>query len=89
MGHSRTVDFTVGYLVSRGVFTPGEWRTRQRGQVPGMGKPTVENLAKHVAFMEASMRPGGCNEHLGEIEIIEAWITDERSGKQAAFWKKA
>lgn len=88
MGRSRTVNMTVGYRVDRGLFTEGEWRTRQRGPVPGMGTPNVENLSKHVAHLEASMKPGGCNEHLGERTILEAWITDERTGEQVAFWKR-
>lgn len=86
MGRSRTVNFTVGYRVDRGLFTEGEWRTRKQGQVPSMGKPSVENLAAHVAHLEASMKPGGCNAHLGERTILEAWITDEQTGVRVAFW---
>lgn len=88
MGRSRLVTYSIGYRVDRGLFTPGEWRSKARGQVPGMGRPNVENLAAHVAHLEASMKPGGCNAHLGERVILEAWIIDERTGQQVAFWAR-
>lgn len=72
MGRSFTPAFAIEYIVDNGFWTPGAWRTDQAG------RPTDANLARHVAFMEASTQPGGCNEHLGATKILAAHIVRNR-----------
>jgi hypothetical protein len=83
MSRDRAIRFTVNYVIDTpGMgWTPGEWRTRSRGQIPADGKPTVENLKKHCLHYEASTQEGGCNSHLGATKILRAWIFDHEAGQ--------
>lgn len=67
--------------------TPAEWRVKSRGQVPGYGKPTDENLAKHVKVFEESTRPGGCNEHCGPMVVMNARVVDQDTGATLATYR--
>jgi len=67
--------------------TPAEWRTRSRGQLPGYGKPTEENLAAYVRHFENSTKVGGCNAHLGTTVVFSASVRDHRTGQVVATYR--
>ena len=67
--------------------TPSEWRTRARGQFPGYGKATEENLKAYVQKFEESTKAGGCNEHLGLSVVFSAFIKDQRTGEILATYR--
>lgn len=72
MGRILTPKFAVHYTVDNGFWTPAAWPTRHAGRA------TDANLIKHVAVVEASTQPGGCNEHLGATKILSARIVNQR-----------
>jgi hypothetical protein len=83
MSSSRLVPFVVEMTLAKGHATPVEWRTKVQG------KPNNENLAKDIAFFEASCRPGGVNAHLGETVVTSARIIDQKTGAVRATYVKA
>ena len=73
MGRSRTWTYRIEFKCVSGYhYTPQEWRVKD------MGKPTPENIDKWVAVLEDSMKPGGCNAHLGQDQVVSAQIFDQR-----------
>jgi hypothetical protein len=98
MSTSRTVALTIHFDVvsadsaRRVSWTPQEWRTKARTGVTAHGRPTVENIARFVTAMEASLAPGGCNAHIsgrmGVDTIVKAWIVDQSTGETVATWFK-
>lgn len=85
----RAIRYTVHFTSTTrpGYITPAEWRVRSRGQIPGYGKPTEANLAKHVEAFETSTKPGGPNEHLGTTIVWAAHIKDQLTGKILATYR--
>ena len=62
---------------------------RERYQVPGYGRPTQKNLAAWVAAFNASVLPGGCNDHLGEgCQLVAATIVNQDTGETLASYSK-
>lgn len=51
-----------------------EWRTRGRHGVRGYGAPTEQNLQAFLDSMNASMEPGGCNEHLRKHDPMFRYV---------------
>jgi hypothetical protein len=52
-----------------------------QGQADRDGRPTQKNLARHVRVLMESAEPGGCNAHLGTLDIIKATLrVNERDG---------
>lgn len=76
MGRSFAVTTVVECTLAGGkrAMTNMEWRTGPRGQIPGYGKPTAANLAKFVAKLNESFRPGGVNAHCGPEQVVAARI---------------
>lgn len=76
-----TFRYTVHLLLNRGRMDPIGWPTRPRA---GMylplslrGTPNAAKLAQYVRDYNASLQPGGCNEHLGiESRATAAAIYD-------------
>lgn len=50
------------------------------------GRPTAENLGKHVRLMLTSFQPGGVNEHVGPVRVTAAWIVHQATGTEVAKW---
>ena len=92
MGSSKPIAYTVELVIkdesgSLRACTASEWRVRARyGNLPGYGKPTLENLSKYVSGFEASTQPDGCNQHLGAQKVISAFIKDQRSSSIVATY---
>lgn len=90
MGRCATPSHRVEYtkVLGRSMFTSAAWRSAAKYGAPGMGRPTVANLAAHVASLNASMLPGGCNEHIarafGETIVLAAQIVHQASGDVVA-----
>lgn len=88
MASDRLIPFTVEMVTTgKGVYTPAEWRTRARGQVPAHGKPNAENLKAYIAKFEDSTKPGGVNAHLGVTVVFSAFIKDQRTGETLATYR--
>jgi hypothetical protein len=86
MGRSFAVRFSVHFrLANYQQWTPHEWVVRKssRHAVP-YGKPTSENLEKYCQVYENSTLPGGVNERLGRVRILESWIVDNNTGQVLA-----
>jgi hypothetical protein len=67
-----------------------EWRTRRQGVIPAEGKPTTANIDKWVDTFEESMKPGGCNAHLGFHPVLSAEILDQFNGNEVvATWTRS
>jgi len=66
MGKSRTVRYAVAATIEG----PGVLTGPLEYPVKHCGKPSTEGLAKFVEHHNASLRPGGCNEHLGPASTI-------------------
>jgi hypothetical protein len=65
-----------------------EWRCRRRGPVAGYGQPTEANLEKWVERFNAALKPGGCNEHLGDrARVTRASVRDQFSGEVLATYE--
>ena len=81
MGGSRTFPYVLKIKTVSGAFhTPMEWRLRAQFGIPGYGKPTVANIDKWVTALEDSMKPGGCNAHIGFDPVVEARIVENHAG---------
>lgn len=80
MGRSTTpryrVEFTQENLAPGHVAWPDKY----------LGKPTTESLQKWVIDFEASMRPGGCNAHLGFHPVTKAIVIHQKTGNTVAEW---
>lgn len=86
MKHTRTIPYIVKITWSNGLTESGEYSVKQSG------KPTADNLSKYIDVLVASMKPGGCNEHLG-LKIIPSNAVLIKQGKtprlnvELATWK--
>lgn len=87
MGRIVTPAYRVEYQMFGTVhLTPAAWEVRSRGMIPGKGKPTFDNLAKHIAALEASFKPGGVNEQCGELKVRQAQIVRQSDDEIIAVW---
>lgn len=93
MGASYRFRYSVEVVVIRGGHTPAGWPTSNRGgdRRPAalLGKPTAAKLAQYVADFNASLVPGGINEHIGTAgSIISARILDHDNNRAiVATWQ--
>jgi hypothetical protein len=86
-GRSVSFQFTINMSGGGMTWTPAAWRIKGVGQVRGYGTPNEANLAKHMASLGASMKPGGANAHLGDRPgPTHAEIVDTFTGKVVAKW---
>lgn len=96
MGRDIAIRYQIHYVVQQvskeglpslglRAWTPAEWRIRRRGQIPGQGRPTVENIKRHCLAVEASTQPGGVNAHLGATRILRAWVVDHETGARVDY----
>ncbi len=75
------VEFGIVFADGRPVrHTPSGWDVKRAG------KPTDENLALYVEALEASTRPGECNEHLGRTTVHTAQVVRQASGERVALY---
>lgn len=87
MGTSRKVRFAIHsreWAVNKGVWlsaTPVAWPSRY------LGKPTSHSLEQWVEDYEDSTQPGGVNERLGEVHVVEATVKDHTTGRVVAHYK--
>lgn len=84
MGRSRLIPYIVHYITNVGFITPGEYRTSPKFD----GRPSTAGLAKHVAMLNESLRPGGVNyypSHHGQ-QVISAALVNQRTGDVIATW---
>ncbi len=83
MGRSYTPTFRLemtNQYASVG-FSNQAWETKYAG------RPTNANLAKHIAFFEASTRGDGCNAHLGSVTITNAKVIRQSNGDVEATYE--
>lgn len=59
--------------------TPMTWDVKQ------LGKPTIENVDKHVTAFENSLVHGP-NKHLGIFSIAECHVWDQKNKKEVCRW---
>lgn len=81
MGRSRQVTdtFRVEYTLPRGKgMTPSIWDKHAR---KALGRPTQASLKLFVNDLLDSCKPGGCNEHLSELVILEARVVHKPTGE--------
>ena len=64
MGRSITPKYRVETVCVGSMNTPCAWR-------PEYGQPTEANLAEYVRRTNESVKPGGCNEHIGRAFGVE------------------
>ena len=93
MGRITTPPYRIEFTCVGSVQTPAVWRVKGSGQLPGYGSPNNANLAKYMAFTNASYLPGGCNEHVtkafGQGAIpVAARIVRQADGEIVATWTK-
>ena len=86
MGRSYTPRYAVHTYVRGFQITPSAWRVRSRGQIPGDGQPTDENLARYVKSFEESSRTG-VNKHLGGMIVTKAMIVDQQTDITVAQYR--
>ena len=73
-----TPTFVVAVEIKRGVMSDFAWKA-------DYGRATAANLENFVKVYNASMLPGGCNEHLGDAaQIVSAELIRQSSGKVVA-----
>ena len=87
MGRTITPTFVIDYRDQLG-WHWAVWNSKTAGA------PTVENLEKWRKAMNASMKPGGCNEHLsqdhcGMPHISEAKVRNQKTGNLKVAYTKA
>lgn len=84
MGRSRKLHYVIHVITSNssGWVTPSEWKCRQSG------RPTTANIDKYVTVFEDSLKPGGCNAHLGFFTLVKCWIVDQFKGETVAVWER-
>jgi hypothetical protein len=82
MGRSRKIHYVIHIITSdsSGWVTPSEWKCKESG------KPTTENIDRYVTVFENSLKPGGCNAHLGFFTLTKCWIVDQFKGEIVAEW---
>jgi hypothetical protein len=87
-----TFRYSVEMKIANGYMTPAGWATRSRvgATVPAYlaGKPSAAKLARYVADYNASLKPGGVNEHLGPgARCLSARILDHNNDRRVvAEW---
>lgn len=68
MGRSYTPKYAVELKLANGRYALQAWQVRSSPNNPGKGRPTDANLKRYVEAYNASiLRPGGVNEHLGDM----------------------
>lgn len=71
----KLIRYSVRYQTAGNVrITEGEYSVKY------CGKPNAIGLAKHVNDLVASTQPGGCNAHLGALNIVGASLHDNKNG---------
>lgn len=85
MGRSTTPTHRVefGIVLANGKpvrHTPAGWDSKR------CGRPTDANLALYVEALEASTKPGECNEHLGRTTVHTAQIIRQANGEREALY---
>ncbi len=78
----RLIRFTVRYVVGNCRLTEGEYH------VKFCGKPNDAGLAEHITDLLASVAPGGCNAHVGPLDILSATLHDNKNGVVLGQWTK-
>lgn len=86
MGHSTMSKYRVEYRVRGSHWTPASWLVSSRDQRHADGRPTDENLRRHVEAIEASTRPGGVNAHLGATVILSAKLINQHTDETVAAY---
>lgn len=92
MSRTTTPLYRVEFTTSTGYQTPAAWNVRGYGQIPGYGKPTMQNLNTYMQKMVDSMeKPDGCNRHvivaLGKGAIpYYARLIRQADNKLMAVW---
>jgi len=80
MSSSRTPRYVVNFTTVH----PTQFHTGIEWKLSVHGQPTDSNLISFCAKYEESTRSGGCNEHLGPMQISEAKIVDQKTSKVVA-----
>ena len=91
MGRIVTPKYAVHLtLAGNTQLTDAAWRPRAQYGRPGDGRPTNRNLARYVEALEASTRPGGVNEQIGPVVVLNAVIyrNDGAYREVLARWKR-
>ena len=83
MARSSTPKFRIEYK-TRGTnyITPGAWNVKSFGLVHGLGKPTEDNIGKHVEHLNHSFKYGA-NAHMWETFGPSCLIISARVVRQA------
>lgn len=82
MSRTSTPTYRVEMFSTRYHYTPSAWNVRRDG------RPTSENLTRHMdAFIESITT--GVNRHLGsDPSLAFARVVDQRTGDTVATWEK-
>lgn len=80
MGYTTTPTYRVEFTVAGSYWTPSGWNVKRDG------RPSEKALAAYVRTLEASTKPGGCNEHLGQTVIRSASIVRQSNGMTVATY---
>jgi len=89
-GRSSTPKFVLRMHVPGYHITDSAWNVGGgHGQVPGMGRPSPESLARYIDSFIKSTQPGGTNEHLGPMVPTDAaiYLNDGTYTNPVAVWK--
>jgi hypothetical protein len=82
MGRSIRFRFSVAMKTVQGFNTPAGWQTKQAG------RPTAANLSAYVSLYNDSLKPGGCNAHLGAgAQCVAATLRDHDKNVVVAEWR--
>lgn len=80
MSRVVTPAYRIEFRVAGAHWTPSAWNGKRDG------RPTDAKLADHVAALEASTRPGGVNEHLGETVVFSARVVRQSNDEVVASY---
>ena len=82
MGKSYTPKYRVENQTRSGWQTFSAWNSK------GAGKPTIENLIKFREMYHASLKAGGCNDHIGISGMIgNVRIIHQATGAEIVSFK--
>jgi hypothetical protein len=85
MGRTRTKTPTFRIQMTtnrRGVVTPWAWETKYNG------RPTDATLLRYVHAFEGSTQRGGCNDHLGPVQVTYACVIRQSNGDVVASYSR-